>query len=1015
MARTSPSSDADANEEQGLRKPGYGSLVRRIFQSGSQRDQADDDRRPDRQSRGRSQHGRGFRKGFSIKVTPPLCCGVVVFLFALMVLLMEFNMVPSFRSAREEKTGLSEELMKGASLWFVPKVRRSHKLSDLDRYLRSRREEQNPTLRKPRLAIILGKMDRDPLSMKLFTVLKSLKELQYKLVMFAVKDGKARPYWEQIGGRVFILSSTSSGLIDCFEGVIASSLEAKKVIPSLLQDPFCSVPLIWIIGEDALAERFPLYLEMGLENLIVEWKNSFRRADVVVFSDFSLPMLYSMLDTGNFFVIPGSPIDTWSAETYLKSHPRFKPRVLTNLVVVVVGSTFFYDKVPLDNAVAMGVISPLLMKFTKPTTDGSSRFIFLCGNSTDGYSEALQEVASSLHLPHGSLMHYGLDGDANHILRKADVVLHGSFRDEQGFPPLLLRAMSFGVPVIAPDLPIIKKYIVDGFHGLLYEKHNPDELMQAFSILVSGRGLSKRAHRIAAAGKFHAKNMLASECITGYAQLLENLLQFPSDVSLPFSRLNRTNVVWEWSFLGKGPEQIDTKLPLSDTIAKELDVVHALEEKFAALKSSENETDIEDKEHPTSDDWDILSELQKTVEHEMQEIQELEERMERPLTSWDTIYNVARKAQKKTDFETNERDEGELERIGQPFCIYEIYDGAGTWPFLHHGSLYRGLSLSARALRSTSDDVDAVSRLPLLNNAYYKDLLCELGGMFAIANKVDNVHAAPWIGFQSWHATAKKISLSEKAEKVLEETIPAKTEDVIYYWARLEINRAGSKYDSTFWSLCEILNADHCRSVFENAFRHMYSLPEEFDALPPMPEDGHWSALHSWLMPTPSFLEFMMFSRMFVDSLDSLNIANEKSCVLGISEAERKHCFCRMLEILVNVWAYHSYRKMVYIDPVTGSLEEQHPFKDRKGPMWVKFFDFAMLKSMDEDLAEAADDQDYPREGWLWPQTGEVYCQAIYEREREERYRLKMDKKKKAAEKEAKKQKFGKKQQSLGG
>jgi len=26
-------------------------------------------------------------------------------------------------------------------------------------------------------------------------------------------------------------------------------------------------------------------------------------------------------------------------------------------------------------------------------------------------------------------------------------------------------------------------------------------------------------------------------------------------------------------------------------------------------------------------------------------------------------------------------------------CIYEIYSGAGSWPFLHHGSLYRGLSL----------------------------------------------------------------------------------------------------------------------------------------------------------------------------------------------------------------------------------------------------------------------------------------------------------------------------------
>ena len=59
---------------------------------------------------------------------------------------------------------------------------------------------------------------------------------------------------------------------------------------------------------------------------------------------------------------------------------------------------------------------------------------------------------------------------------------------------------------------------------------------------------------------------------------------------------------------------------------------------------------------------------------------------------WNEIYRNARKSE-KLKFETNERDEGELERTGQPVCIYEIYDGAGSWPFLHHGSLYRGLSL----------------------------------------------------------------------------------------------------------------------------------------------------------------------------------------------------------------------------------------------------------------------------------------------------------------------------------
>lgn len=66
--------------------------------------------------------------------------------------------------------------------------------------------------------------------------------------------------------------------------------------------------------------------------------------------------------------------------------------------------------------------------------------------------------------------------------------------------------------------------------------------------------------------------------------------------------------------------------------------------------------------------------------------------MERSSGVWDDIYRNARKSE-KLKFEVNERDEGELERTGQPVCIYEIYSGASAWPFLHHGSLYRGLSL----------------------------------------------------------------------------------------------------------------------------------------------------------------------------------------------------------------------------------------------------------------------------------------------------------------------------------
>lgn len=56
--------------------------------------------------------------------------------------------------------------------------------------------------------------------------------------------------------------------------------------------------------------------------------------------------------------------------------------------------------------------------------------------------------------------------------------------------------------------------------------------------------------------------------------------------------------------------------------------------------------------------------------------------------------------------------------------------------------------------------MDAVGRLPILNDTYYRDILCETGGMFALANGVDNIHKRPWIGFQSWRAAGRKVRAS---------------------------------------------------------------------------------------------------------------------------------------------------------------------------------------------------------------------------------------------------------------
>lgn len=65
--------------------------------------------------------------------------------------------------------------------------------------------------------------------------------------------------------------------------------------------------------------------------------------------------------------------------------------------------------------------------------------------------------------------------------------------------------------------------------------------------------------------------------------------------------------------------------------------------------------------------------------------------------------------------------------------------------------------------------------------------------------------------------------------------------------------------------------------------------------------------------------------------------------------------------------------------------------------MWIKWFLFRTLKSMDEDLAEESDSNNKRR--WLWPKTGEIFWQGVYEREKDKRRKENADRKKKSKEK----------------
>ncbi|KAK1283554.1 hypothetical protein QJS10_CPB21g00300 [Acorus calamus] len=910
-----------------------------------------------------------------------------------------------------------------SALKFVP-LRIQQRIEMRDDALDRLREEERLRIYPPRLALVLGSLRKDPTSLMLYSVSMNLQKLGYILTIYAVEDGETHSLWEHIGCQVFILSGQGTHNIDwsSFQGVISSSLEAKELISSLMEEPFCSVPLIWIIHEDTLGKRLPIYASRGSQQLINEWRKAFSRADVVVFPDFSLPMLYSTLDTGNFFVIPGTPVDVWTAERYMMTHSRHMLRKINgfsedDLIVVIIGNSFSYNMPPREYETVMNTIGPWAMEHMQTDQQRLFKFLFICGNADHG--AALQIMASRVGLPNGSVFHYSFDDDVNSILLMANIILYGSFQDEQGFSPLLVRAMCFEIPIVVPDLPTIREHVVDKVHGMVFKAKDPHTMISAFSHLISGKELSSDANSLASSGVDLVRNMFAPECITSYAKLLENILYFPSVTMLPKPSSQIKPTMWMWKFFKQ--DVADQHINVLDgTSTKTSSIVYTLEEELQSQRDiSEDEMEYSKSENLTPSDWDDLRQIEILEELERRELWELGERMEKSVGVLDNIRSHVKRVE-KSKFEENERDEGELVRTGQPLCIYEIYRGTGAWPFLHSGALYRGISLSKIGQRPISDDIDAVGRLPILNETDYSDVLGEVGGMFAVADKIDALHKPPWIGFQSWRAAGKKVALSIEAENVLREIVGNETNgDIIYYWASMDLGNTTVDIDVLdFWSVCDSLNAGNCRTVFEDSFRQMYNLPHDMPALPYMPSDGDlWSILNSWVMPTPSFLEFMMFSRLFVDSLDLVNRDKDDNhlCLLGSTKLERKQCYTRVMELLVNVWAYHSARKMVYMDPTSGKLEEQYPVDLRKGLMWVMYFNTTLLKHMDEDLAEAALDRLPLRKKWLWPHTGEIHNQGVFDKERENKYRRKQEKKRRIKAKQLERKTYGYKQKAIGG
>ncbi|PRQ58354.1 hypothetical protein RchiOBHm_Chr1g0358371 [Rosa chinensis] len=164
-----------------------------------------------------------------------------------------------------------------------------------------------------------------------------------------------------------------------------------------------------------------------------------------------------------------------------------------------------------------------------------------------------------------------------------------------------------------------------------------------------------------------------------------------------------------------------------------------------------------------------------------------------------------------------------------------------------------------------------------------------------------------------------------------------------------------------FWSFCDAINAENCKTCcpLDDFCQWLWM---------------HWMRKHEYQSRGHCYLSKVICCFSFDQFSSRYNLS------LSESSSQDKHCYSQLLELLVNVWAYHNARRMVYDNPETGAMQEQHKFKSRRVHLWVKWSSYSTLKSTDEDFAEESDFEHPRGDGCGHQQRRSSIWQGIYEK-----------------------------------
>eukprot|EP00271_Cylindrocystis_brebissonii_P020781 TRINITY_DN704_c0_g3_i1.p1 TRINITY_DN704_c0_g3~~TRINITY_DN704_c0_g3_i1.p1 ORF type:complete len:487 (-),score=50.62 TRINITY_DN704_c0_g3_i1:173-1633(-) len=294
------------------------------------------------------------------------------------------------------------------------------------------------------------------------------------------------------------------------------------------------------------------------------------------------------------------------------------------------------------------------------------------------------------------------------------------------------------------------------------------------------------------------------------------------------------------------------------------------------------------------------------------------------------------------------------------FRLYEAFSSAEDHKNLHTGPPFIGVAMTPGISRPATEDLDGPALLPALTD--YGNLLNNYGPVLIVATQVAVLqmdHATPWLGFQSLRLQALGKGLTDCGLKSLHSHLVPPEEagktppppNGFYYWVTWR-ELVGT---SQLYEQCD-LSHGQCSSVFSLVFEQIFGANETIldgppselavrpTALPPLPESiPGWCFESTFVLHISSFPSLLRLTRMFIVTLESIwDIHNypDRCPMVGIGD---QPCFYVILDRLINVWVYHSGRKMLLVRAFGTSLEAL-PVASRT--MWSHWF-------ADEKIKEA--------------------------------------------------------------